>query len=160
MMPFPGLLYIITIVKPQCNSDTPALANPLESHLGYQLRRASALLMADLGRRLVPTELSPTEAAVLLIVRANSGCRQGAIGQLLGIKPANMVPLITKLVKAALVHRAKADGRSHALSLTAAGRSRAASVNQLLNRHDAAIQARLDGQSLAGLLSSLARLRN
>lgn len=141
------------------NSEAHLLANPMEAHLGYQLRRASALLMADLGTRLAPTGLRPTEAAVLLVIRANSGCQQGAIGELLGIKPANMVPLISRLMKQGLVDRTRADGRSHALSLTPAGRTRTATVNQLLNRHDAAIQSRLDRQSLSGLLASLATLR-
>ena len=33
-------------------------------------------------------------AFVLLVISANAGCQQGAIGELLGIKSANMVPLI------------------------------------------------------------------
>jgi DNA-binding MarR family transcriptional regulator len=115
--------------------------------------------MADLGARLAPTGLRPTEVAVLLVIRANSGCQQGAVGESLGIKPANMVPLVTRLVKQGLVERAKADGRSHSLSLTQKGRTRAAAANQLLERHDAAIQSKLDRQSLTGLLASLATLR-
>ena len=141
------------------NNPAPTLSNPLESHLGYQLRRASALLMADLGTRLAPTGLRPTEVAVLLVIRANKGCQQGAVGELLGIKPANMVPLIARLVKQGLVDRARADGRSHSLSLTPLGRARATAVNELLDRHDSAIQSRLDRQSLAGLLASLVKLR-
>jgi DNA-binding MarR family transcriptional regulator len=150
---------MITIVTKPRNSPTPALVNPLESHLGYQLRRTSALLMADLGTRLGPTGLRPTEVTVLLVIRANSGCPQGAVGDLLGIKPANMVPLIARLVKQGLVERTRADGRSHALSLTMAGRARASAVNRLLESHDAALNSRLDRQSMRELLTSLATLR-
>ena len=89
-----------------------------------------------------------------------SGCQQGAIGELLGIKSANMVPLVARLVKQGLVNRARADGRSHALSLTPAGRTRVATVNQLLERHESAIQSRLDEQSLSRLFACLATLRN
>lgn len=141
------------------NSESSPLVNPLETHLGYQLRRASALVMADLGTRLAPTGLRPTEVAVLLVIRANSGRQQGAVGELLGIKPANMVPLVMRLVKRGLVDRAKADGRSHALSLTPLGRTRATAVNQLLERHDSAIQSRLGRQSLPALLAALETLR-
>jgi DNA-binding MarR family transcriptional regulator len=115
--------------------------------------------MADLGTRLAPSGLRPTEVTVLLVIRANSGCPQGAVGDLLGIKPANMVPLIARLVKQGLVERTRADGRSHALALTPAGRARATSVNRLLERHDAAMESRLDRQSLTGLLACLASLR-
>lgn len=146
------------MTKPR-NFEPSPLVNPLEAHLGYQLRRASVLAMTDLGTRLASTGLRPTEVAVLLVIRANSGCQQGAIGELLGIKPANMVPLIARLVSQGLVDRAKADGRSHALSLTQAGRTRVAAVNQLLEQHESAIQSRLDQQSISRLFASLAALR-
>lgn len=131
----------------------------METHVGYQLRRASAYMMADLGARLEPSGLRPTEAAILLVIHANQGCQQGAVGDLLGIKPANMVPIIARLVKQGLVSRARADGRSHALSLTETGRTLAARVTDLLDNHEAAIQSRLDRGSLDGLLGSLTLLR-
>ncbi len=84
------------MAKPR-NSETAPLVNPLEAHLGYQLRRASVFAMTDLGTRLTPTGLRPSEVAVLMVIRANSGCQQGAIGELLGIKSANMVPLVARL---------------------------------------------------------------
>jgi len=146
-------------VKEPRNSESPPLLNPLDDHVGYQLRRTSALLMSDLGSMLAPTGLRPTEVTILLVIRTNPGCQQGAIGELLGVKPANMVPLIAKLVKQGLVDRAKADGRSHSLTLTPAGRTKVSEVTQLLERHDAEMLARLDRQSLAGLLSALAKLR-
>lgn len=143
----------------QRNIEAPALVNPLEDRLGYQLRRASALLMAELGRLLAPTGLRPTEVSVLLVIRANEGCQQGAIGELLGIKPTNMVPLTARLVKGGLVDRGRADGRSHALSLTAAGRAMATTVSRLVDQHEAAIQSRLDPPTRDHLIDSLTRLR-
>ena len=144
--------------KPRNNAATP-LVDPLAARLGYQLRRASVLMMADLGTRLAPTGLRPTEVTILLLIGANPGCQQGEVAELLGIRPANMVPLIAGLVKQGLVDRARADGRSHALSLTPKGRTRAAAVNKLLDRHETAFQSRLDKQALTGLLASLATLR-
>lgn len=146
-------------MKETRNSELPPLVNPLEHHLGYQLRRTSVLLMSELGAQLAPVGLRPAEVTVLLVIRANAGCQQGAIGELLGIKSANMVPLIAGLVKRGLVAKAKADGRSHSLSLTPAGRAKVAAVSQLLDRHDSAMLSRLDRQSLAGLLATLTKLR-
>jgi DNA-binding MarR family transcriptional regulator len=160
MVIFLRLLYIITIVKKPCNIEPIALVNPLESHLGYQLRRASVLLMTDLSARLAPTGLRPSEVTTLLVIHANEGCQQGAVGDLLGIKPANMVPLIARLVKQGLVQRAKADGRAHSLSLSPIGRANAAAIKRLLKRHDSVFQSKLGRPACNALLASLALLRS
>jgi DNA-binding MarR family transcriptional regulator len=144
--------------KPR-NLEPAALIDPLAARLGYQLRRVSVLMMADLGTRLAPSGLRPTEASILLLIGANAGCRQGEVGETLGIKRANMVPLIAGLVKKGLVARARADGRSHALSLTPVGRARTAAFNKLLDRQEAAFQSRLDQKSLTCLRAALATLR-
>ena len=147
------------MTKPR-NDDASPLVNPLENRLGYQLRRTSALLMADLGVRLAPMELRPSDVAVLLVILANTGCQQGAVADLLGIKPANMVPLIARLVQQGLVDRTRVDGRSHALSLTAKGRARTAAVGHLLQEHESEFQSRLDQAELARLFASLTTLRD
>jgi len=136
-----------------------ALADPIAARLGYQLRRASVLMMADLGTRMKSIGLRPTEATILLLIGANPGCRQGEVGEALGIKRANMVPLIAGLVRKGLVTRARADGRSHALTLTAAGRGKTAAFNKLLDKQEADFQSRLDQKTLAGLRAALVTLR-
>jgi DNA-binding MarR family transcriptional regulator len=141
------------------NDALPILADPLADRLGYQLRRVSVAMMADLSVKLVPLGLRPAEATILLLVGANPGCQQGEIGEALGIKRANMVPLIARLVDAGLVARARADGRSHAISLTARGVGKVAAVNKVLDRQEAQFHASLDSRSLANLLKALATLR-
>jgi DNA-binding MarR family transcriptional regulator len=147
------------MAKPRNDGFQP-LADPMAARLGYQLRRVSMSMMADLAARLVPLGLRPAEATILLLLCANAGCRQGEIGESLGIKRANMVPLIARLVDAGLVVRARADGRSHALSLTSKGEARVAAINRILDRQEAQFESRLDGKSLEVLLRSLAVLRS
>ncbi len=144
--------------KPRTSGVT-ALADPMATRLGYQLRRASVLMMADLDTHLAPTGLRPAEVSILLLIGANPGCRQGEVGEMLGIKRSNMVPLIAGLIGKQLVIRARADGRSTALSLTTKGRAMGQSVNRLIDRHEAAFRARLDNQAVTDLLASLATLR-
>jgi DNA-binding MarR family transcriptional regulator len=139
--------------------EAAALVDPMAFRLGYQLRRVSVLMMADLGTRLASTGLRPTQVSILLLIGANAGCRQGEVGEALGIKRANMVPLIAGLIKKGFVARARADGRSHALSLTPKGRSTTAALNRLLDRQEADFQSRLDQKSLSGLMAALATLR-
>jgi DNA-binding MarR family transcriptional regulator len=144
--------------RPRNNAVAP-LVDPLSDRLGYLLRRVSVLMMADLGARLEPSGLRPAEVTILLLIGANAGCQQGEVGEALGIKRANMVPLISGLVEKGLVDRARADGRSHALSLTAAGRVAATAVNRLLDRHEATFLSKLDKKTLTGLRASLTTLR-
>ncbi|MET0282727.1 MAG: MarR family transcriptional regulator [Steroidobacteraceae bacterium] len=145
-------------MKTPRKSGVATLANPLATRLGYQLRRASVLMMADLDTRLAPTGLRPAELTILLLIGANSGCRQGEVGDMLGIKRSNMVPLIANLMSKGLVARTRTDGRSTALSLTAKGRAMALSGNRLIDRHEAVFRARLDSRALDSLLAALATL--
>lgn len=135
-----------------------SLVNPMAGRLGYQLRRASVAMMEDLHARLGPTGLRPAEVSILLLIGANPGCRQGAVGDLLGIQRSNMVPLVAALMAKQLVVRTRADGRSIALSLTPQGRAMVKATNRLIDRHERAFAARLDPETRAALLGLLAAL--
>lgn len=100
-------------------ADPPS--DPFAPLLGYQLRRLSLAVMADLAEGLQPLRLRPAEATVLLRIAANPGITQSEVGRLLAIKRANMAPLIAGLEARGLLCRAPVDGRSQALTLTDAG---------------------------------------
>ncbi|OYW87237.1 MAG: hypothetical protein B7Z20_05565 [Sphingobium sp. 32-64-5] len=111
--------------------DTPTCANalvdPVAHRLGYLLRRASATMMAELGKALTTFGVSPVEATVLAVIAANPGCMQSDVARLLGIKRANMVPIVARLLAEGLIDKTPVNGRSHALGLTTKGqRCRAA----------------------------------
>jgi DNA-binding MarR family transcriptional regulator len=95
-----------------------ALCDPLDSMLGYQLRRASLVTLAALGEAFEGLGLRPTEAIMIRFVEANPGCNQAEIGRALGVKRTNLVPVVAGLVEAGLIDRRSADGRTHALYLT------------------------------------------
>ncbi|WP_054107445.1 MarR family winged helix-turn-helix transcriptional regulator [Novosphingobium sp. AAP83] len=113
------------------------LTNALESRLGYQLRRASAVMMADLSRELADMDLRPAEVTALLVIAENPDCSQTEVGQALAIKRANMVPIISRLMERGLVARRRIDGRSHALTLTDDGSKCAKDVQDRIDRHEA-----------------------
>jgi DNA-binding MarR family transcriptional regulator len=96
--------------------------DPFDGLLGYHLRRLSVLVMADLAAALAPFGLKPAEASVLFMIGQGGVMTQSDIGRALGIQRANMAPLIAGLIKRGLVAREPMDGRSQALTLTAAGR--------------------------------------
>lgn len=112
------------------------LINPVASRLGYRLRRSSSAMMATLGAALELVGLRPVEATILLTIGANPGCIQSDIGRMLGIKRANMVPLITGLIQKDLVQKSPVDGRSFALSLTAEGEDVRSEADAIMSAHE------------------------
>ncbi|MFY7835358.1 MAG: MarR family winged helix-turn-helix transcriptional regulator [Novosphingobium sp.] len=135
------------------------LTNSLESRLGYQLRRASAVMMADLSRELSDLELRPAEVTTLLVIAENPDCSQTEVGHALAIKRANMVPIISRLMERGLVDRRRLDGRSHALTLTDEGRKMADDAVARIERHESRFTELLGSADAEVLFRSLPVIR-
>ncbi|MEA3540882.1 MAG: MarR family winged helix-turn-helix transcriptional regulator [Pseudomonadota bacterium] len=138
------------------------LHDPIASRLGYLLRRASATMMADLGEALGAVGLRPVEGTILILVGANPGCIQSELGRALGIKRANMVPLIAGLTAQNYLEKSPVDGRSFALSLTPRGEEARARVDGIMDAHEAGfarLLADVDQQQLRAALSLIANGR-
>lgn len=137
------------------DAEAGRLADPLEDLLGYWLRRASGVMMADLGVSLAQAELRPTEATILILIRANPGLTQSDIGRVLGIARANMAPLMGGLLKRGFIQKARVDGRSHALTLTEDGMAKVDAAQAIIHAHEARFQSRLDGAILPSMIAAL-----
>lgn len=111
-------------------------SDPLKNLVGYSLRRASSLEMANLSNQLARLDLRPTEASVIVIIQANPGIRQSDIGRMLDIRSANMTPLIARLDSRGLIQRKRKDGRSQGLRLTEDGGQLATRALAEMNKHD------------------------
>lgn len=140
------------------DAEAGRLADPLEDLLGYWLRRASGVMMADLGVSLAQAELRPTEATILILIRANPGLTQSDIGRVLGIARANMAPLMGGLLKRGFIQKARVDGRSHALTLTEDGMAKVDAAQAIIHAHEARFQSRLDGAILPSMIAALRAL--
>ncbi len=121
------------------------LNDPIISRLGYLLRRASSAMMADLGRGLAEIGLRPVEATILILVGANPGCIQSDLGRVLGIKRANMAPLISSLAAKGYLAKSPVDGRSLALSLTDAGEAMRSRADAIMDEHERRFDEILNG---------------
>lgn len=132
------------------------LRDPIASRLGYLMRRASLVMMADLGNALAKIDLRPVEGTILILVGANPGCIQSDLGRMLGIKRANMVPLISALAARGYVEKSPVDGRSLALTLTVAGEEARAQVDAIMDAHEARFEQLLAGRDQAALRATLA----
>ena len=115
----------------------PARANPLESLFGYQLRRASSAMQADLNQRLAEVGVTTVEMSIVLVVEANPKITQSEIGRMLAIKSANMAPLAAGLCARGLIERLPVDGRSQGLNLTAAGQAMTGDLRRCIEANEA-----------------------
>ena len=127
----------------EINPIAPGIDDPLSSMLGYQLRRTSVAAMSALAEELEPLGILPSEASLLMIIGANPGCTQSDVGRALRAQPANLVPLINKLMRAGAVGRAPGKGRAIALTLTDTGRRLFSDVQTAFARHEARIARNL-----------------
>jgi len=131
------------------------LRDTIAPRLGYLLRRASAAMMGDLGEHLAAVALRPVEATILILVGDNPGCIQSDLGRVLGIKRANMVPLIAALAGRGLLVKSPVDGRSLALSLTDAGAEMRARAQAIMDAHEARFHALLGHEEENALRAAL-----
>lgn len=136
------------------------LIDPLAPFLGYQLRRVSAEAMAQLASDLSMEGLSPALATVLLMIEANPGETQASIGRSLGIKRANIAPMIAKLEDDDLIYREFADGRSFRLYCSDRTRTVTPRLMRIMKRHEDKIFGALGEGEKTQLMRMLAALRH
>jgi DNA-binding MarR family transcriptional regulator len=111
----------------------------LDGHLGYFLRRLQISVFKDFIRTLAPMDVRPAQYSVLLLIEANPGRSQAAIGQALDIERARLARLLHVLEGRGWIERRAADddGRSHSLYLTRAGEKALVRIKALAARHEA-----------------------
>lgn len=111
------------------------LQEPLENHVGYQLRRAAILIQADLTMALKILNLNPSEASILLVLAEKKDVIQMDLSYLLGIKRTNISPMVVGLEKRGLLSRASLDGRSQYVDLTKQGNNLIPKILLCLEKH-------------------------
>jgi DNA-binding MarR family transcriptional regulator len=111
----------------------------LDGHLGYFLRRLQVTVFKDFIRTLAPMDVRPAQYSVLLLIEANPGRSQAAIGQALDIERARLARLLHVLEDRRWIERraSAGDGRSHSLYLTREGEKALVRIKALTARHEA-----------------------
>lgn len=110
----------------------------LDHHLGYVLRRLQIWVFQDFIQTLGPMKVRPAQYSVLLIIEANPGRSQAAIGQTLGIERARLARLLHELERRKWISRraSGSDARSHCLHLTAEGEKALVRIKSLAAQHE------------------------
>ena len=110
----------------------------LTEHLGYLIRRAQIWVFQDFISTLATVNIRPAQYSVMTVINANAGMTQMSLSKALGIERARLVHLLNELEARKFVDRrgSKTDRRSHALHLTAKGRSALADIKALAQEHE------------------------
>lgn len=129
--------------------------------LAFLLSQVGAHAAAGFAERLEPLGLKPPHAGILGVLKQANGLSQQALCEKLGVFPSRLVALLDELEKRGLVERRDSphDRRSHALSLTDAGRSALDKIGRVGREHQNHLCAGLNDAEraqLAGLLRRIA----
>jgi DNA-binding MarR family transcriptional regulator len=110
----------------------------LNEHIGYFLRRLQVAVFTNFIRTLSPLDIRPAQYSVLVLIAANPGRSQSAIGQALNIERARLARMLHELERRDWIERRAApdDRRSHSLFLTEAGVKALARIRSLAARHE------------------------
>jgi DNA-binding MarR family transcriptional regulator len=129
----------------------------LNERLGYFVRRLQVWVFQDFIRRLSRLNLSPAQFSVIVVVGANPGLSQAQLAATLAIERARLVRLLHLLEKRGLTERrpSQADGRRHALMLTAAGEKMLADATRLAEQHEDVLKQKLGARQYRTLLETL-----
>jgi DNA-binding MarR family transcriptional regulator len=122
-------------------TELPLQLGELENHLGYFLRRLQVWIFQDFIATLKEMQVRPAQYSVLLVIKANPGRSQSAIGRTLSIERARLARLLHELEKRKWISRRASgrDARSHALVLTAEGERALGQIKTLAAKHEAKI---------------------
>jgi len=110
----------------------------LYGHLGYFLRDLQVRVFKDFIRTFAVMNVRPAQYSTLVLIAANPGTSQAAIGEALNIERARFARLLHDLERRGWIKRVPApdDRRSHALFMTNEGRKALAKLRSLAAQHE------------------------
>jgi DNA-binding MarR family transcriptional regulator len=132
----------------------------LERYFGYALRRAQLAGFEAFHRATHGVAITPPRFTALVILDANPGISQSALGGVLGTARSGAMALTDWLENRGLAERRHRpdDGRVWGLYLTRRGAAFARRLKSRVRAHDRRLAARLDARERRELLRLLGKL--
>ena len=132
----------------------------LSDLIGYNLRRAQAIVFDDFIRSMADSRVTPGQFGVLTMIRANPGISQSALARAIGTERSSMVAVLDQLEARGLAERGAAqhDRRSHALRLTSQGEALLRALEPQVRQHEQRIAGDLNKSEVRRLIALLRRL--
>lgn len=133
----------------------------LDGLLGYQLQMANLLALGDARDALARHDITPAKLTALLLIQANPGCDQTALGRALKINRSSAMKIVNFLEERGLIERrAGRNLRTNALYVLPEGQKRVSDMVAALYEADEELSAGLtavERQTLFKLLRKLGR---
>src|SRR5262249_6931958 len=132
----------------------------LDEHLGYVLRRAQLAGFEAFHRATEGADITPARYTALVIIRANPGMTQSALGAALGTARSGAMTLTDWLEKHQLVERRSmpGDARAWGLHLTRGGEATLRELGKRVRANDARFAGKLSPAERATLRRLLDKL--
>jgi DNA-binding MarR family transcriptional regulator len=129
----------------------------LPSLMGYMLRQGQLFVYQDFFQALAEEGIRPPQFSILEVVSRNPGIRPSDVAAVIGVKRANLVPLLAALEQRGLLARAAAAGdrRAQSLNLTPEGEIRLRRWASLILPHEDRLAKRLGPDGRAQLIKLL-----
>jgi DNA-binding MarR family transcriptional regulator len=134
----------------------------LPSLMGYMLRQGQLCVYQDFFHILAAENIRPPQLSILEVVSRNPGIRPSDVAEAIGIKRANLVPLVTALEQRGFLTRAmaEADRRAQSLHVTPEGAEKLQYWLSIVRPHEDRLAERLGAhgrETLLKLLQTLVR---
>ncbi len=132
----------------------------LPSLMGYMLRQGQLFVYQDFFHTLAAESIRPPQFSILEVVNKNPGIRPSDVAATIGVKRANLVPLVSALESRGLLSRSSAekDRRAQSLHVTPEGEERLEHWRSLIIPHEDRIAERLGPTGRTQLLHLLHNL--
>ncbi len=129
----------------------------LPSLMGYMLRQGQLCVYHDFFETLAAETIRPPQFSILEVVSRNPGIRPSDVAAVIGVKRANLVPLVSALEKRGFLSRSSSSGdrRAQSLHLTDEGRARLKHWHSLVLPHEDRLAERLGPGGKAQLVKLL-----
>ncbi len=125
--------------------------------MGYMLRQGQLFVYQDFFQSLASEHIRPPQFSICEVVSRNPGIRPSDVAAAIGVKRANLVPLVTALEERGLLTRSSAatDRRAQSLHLTEEGQTRLAHWRSLILPHENRLAERLGADGKTQLVKLL-----
>lgn len=129
--------------------------DPLSTFPGYVLRRAASAASVRLADCLSSIGMRQVDASTLILIDRHPGIMSRQLGDILGIKSANMATLMARLDEAQLIEREQIDGRTQGIHLSPAGAAQLAQVRAIMDDFESELLANVPENARPHLLPAL-----
>lgn len=131
------------------------MKHPLEPLVGFHLVRTANLALKIVNTQYGDLRIRHPDAATMMVIEANAGITQSAIGRMLRMERSNVVPIVARLTERGWIDRQPGNGKTIRLFLSPEGKAAMPQIHAATRAGEQAIAAGVGEAGYAALLEHL-----